>query len=70
MNKAASTSTESHRLTLSIAEAAEAVGVSQRTLERALADGRLASVQLGRRRLIRRAALEAWLLTLEQKASA
>lgn len=44
---------------LTIGEAAEYLRCSSRTIERQLADGRLASTEIGRRRLIWRADLDA-----------
>jgi excisionase family DNA binding protein len=40
------------RLTLSIEQAASCIGVSRRTITAMLADGRLRSVAIGRRKLI------------------
>lgn len=48
---------DAERLTVSVREAASALGVSQRTIERLVADGTLPSVTLNRRRLIPRQAL-------------
>lgn len=44
---------------LTITEAAEYVRVSERTIERRISEGRLDSTEIGRRRLIRRADLDA-----------
>jgi excisionase family DNA binding protein len=49
---------DAERLTLSVREAASVLGVSQRTIERLVADGTLRSVTLNRRRLIPRKALD------------
>ena len=46
------------KIALSIRDAASLLGVSQRTIERLIADGRLRSVTLARRRLIPRKAIE------------
>ena len=43
---------DSHRVTVSIAEAARRLGVSESTVRRAVGAGRLACVAVGRRRLI------------------
>ncbi len=48
-------------LVFSIAETAKALGVSERHIARLLASGALPSVRIGRRRLVRRAALKGWL---------
>jgi excisionase family DNA binding protein len=45
---------------LSIREAAERAGVSERSLERAIASGRLRSSTVGRRRLVHRDDLDAY----------
>jgi excisionase family DNA binding protein len=42
----------SEKLALSIEEAASVIGVSRRTISTMLADGRLRSVAIGRRKLI------------------
>lgn len=47
-----------NRLTLSVAEVAEALGVSRRTVYDMVADGRLRALNLGRRVVIPRVALE------------
>jgi excisionase family DNA binding protein len=46
------------RRALSIKEAAEACGLSRATLYRALADGRLKTLKVGARRLVRPEAIE------------
>lgn len=48
-------------LVLSIAETATALAVSQRHVARLLARQELPSIKIGRRRLIRREALKAWI---------
>jgi excisionase family DNA binding protein len=53
------------RLAYSPAEAAQALGISRARLYQLLDDGTLPSVKLGRRRLIRLAAIEALLDGLE-----
>lgn len=52
---------EEGREWLTIAEAAEYARVSSRTLERLLTGGRVPSTTLGRRRLVRRGDLDAFL---------
>lgn len=49
------------RLTLSIAEAATALGVSRALIAQECATGRLHSVKVGQRRLIPVASLNSWL---------
>lgn len=49
------------KLAYSVAEAAELLGVSRRTLDEALLRNEIPSVRLGRRRLVPRAGLDAWL---------
>ena len=49
------------RLTLSVAEAAAALGVSRTLVNQECVTGRLHSVKIGQRRLIPVASLEAWL---------
>lgn len=51
----------SNALAVSPAEAARLAGVSRSTLYVALKSGDLPSIKLGKRRLIRMTALEAWL---------
>jgi excisionase family DNA binding protein len=53
---------------LSLREAAEKLGISLRTLARLIATGEFPSLTIGRRRLIRSAALEAWLEAREMRA--
>jgi excisionase family DNA binding protein len=53
----------------SLQEVAEKLGVSPRTLARLIASGELPSLTIGRRRLIRSAALEAWLEAREMRAA-
>jgi len=52
-------------ITFSLDKAASESGLSQRTLRYAIARGELASVQVGRRRLIPAASLEKFLLQRE-----
>lgn len=40
------------RVALSVAEAAEATGLSRRTVERLIRSGELSSIRIGRRRLV------------------
>ena len=49
-------------ITVTVKRAAEESGLSQRALQYAIADGRLKSVQIGRRRLIPVRSLEDFLL--------
>ncbi|MGB9866581.1 MAG: helix-turn-helix domain-containing protein [Bacillota bacterium] len=49
------------KLALSVKEAAQRLGLSQKALYAHLAAGRLPCIRLGRRRLIPVAALERWL---------
>ena len=49
------------RIALGIDEAAAAVGVSRKTLRRAIDSGRLPSAKVGARRLIRPADLTRWI---------
>lgn len=53
--------TRDDRLSVSINEAVRLTGVGRTRIYEALGDGTLGSIKLGRRRLIRLAALEAWL---------
>ena len=55
------TSVSCTQLVLSISEAAEALAVSQRHIARLIASQQLPSIKIGRRRLMRRDALRAWL---------
>jgi excisionase family DNA binding protein len=48
-------------ITLAVPAAAKAVGVSSRTIQKFITTGELPSVQLGKRRLIRRVDLEAFI---------
>lgn len=50
-------------LTLTIPEAAEALGISPWLVRRAVRDGTLPHIQIGRRVLIPRKALDRWLTT-------
>ena len=49
------------KFALSMPEAAEALGMSLRKMEELVADGEIASLKIGRRRLIRPMALEDYL---------
>lgn len=49
-------------ITLSLRQAAQESGLSQRTLQYAIAEGRLRSVRVGRRRLVPVTALQSFLL--------
>ncbi len=49
------------RLTMTVAEAAAAVGVHHLTLRKAIARGELRAVRVGRRIIVPRSALEAFL---------
>lgn len=51
----------SNQLVLTVAETAEALALSPRTIARMLARHDLPSIKIGRRRLIRRDALRTWL---------
>lgn len=62
-------SREEVRLAYPIPEAAQAIGVGRTTLYAEIAAGRIATVTIGRRRLITRAALEAYLASLTDEAS-
>lgn len=53
-------------LALSLKETAEALSLSRRTLARLVASGALPSLRIGRRRLVRRDALAAWLEAREK----
>lgn len=55
----------SSRLTLTIAEAAKMLGIGRTTLYALIAGGELPSVSIGRKRLIRREALERFLAQRE-----
>lgn len=57
------------RLAYSVAEAAEALGMSRATVNVHIADGTIPSVKIGGRRLIRRDALDALLASSEGAAS-
>jgi excisionase family DNA binding protein len=52
---------ETERLTLSVVDAARACGISERTVRELIARGDLPVVRIGRRVLIVRTQLEAWL---------
>jgi excisionase family DNA binding protein len=54
-----------HVLAVSPAEAARVTGLGRTTIYAAITDGSLASLKVGRRRLVRIAALEAWLRAQE-----
>ena len=62
--------TTDKKLSLSVAEAALVIGVSQRTLEREIKTGSLPSFRIGKRRLIKRSSLEAWIRSQESEQSA
>ena len=55
---------------VSLKEVADTLCVSLRTVMRLVADGELPSVLIGRRRLIRRETLRAWLAGRELKQAA
>lgn len=59
-----------NRLALSPAEAAELLGITKPTLYKFLRDGRLPSLKMGTRRLIRRESLDAFLANLERGGAA
>ncbi len=54
------------KLTYSIPEAVAACGINKDTIYKAIWDGTLKSMKIGRRRLIRVESLKKWLETLEQ----
>ena len=54
-------SSRSHRAALSVTEAATAAGISRSFLYEAIAAGRLVSLKIGNRRLVRPTDLESWL---------
>jgi len=54
---------------ISLDKAAESLSISRRTVARLVKAGELASVTIGRRRLIRTAALQTWLIGREQHAA-
>lgn len=54
---------------ISLDKAAESLSISRRTVARLVASRELASVTIGRRRLIRTAALQAWLADREKHAA-
>lgn len=54
---------------ISLEKTAESLAISRRTVARLVASGELASVTIGRRRLIRTAALQAWLAGREKHAA-
>lgn len=58
---AVATGTQAERLTLTIEEAAATLGVSTRHLRTMIAEGEVPVARLGRRVLIVRTQLEAWL---------
>lgn len=61
-------STTTERVAFSITEAAELLGVGRTTLYNEVAAGRLPTVTIGRRRLITRTAVDAYLAGLEGPA--
>lgn len=60
---------EPSRLAVSPGEAARLLGIGRTRLYEEIGSGALPSFRLGRRRLIRMAAIEAWLLAQESNAS-
>ena len=56
------------RPTLSVAETADLLGISRWLVQQAVRDGSLPSVRVGRRILIPRVRLDAWLLGEDQNA--
>ena len=58
------------RLGLTIAESAEATTLSRETIKKAVRSGELAAVHIGRRVVIRPAALDAWLASNETDGAA
>ena len=62
-------SQESVQLAISIPNAANRAGVSRSTIYNQLGNGNLASLKIGKRRLIRVADLDAWLERLAGKAA-
>jgi excisionase family DNA binding protein len=52
------------KLTFTLKEAAQALGVSKSTLYKALAEGKLSAIKLGNRTLIPADALRAWLAAM------
>jgi excisionase family DNA binding protein len=58
------------KLTLTVAEAAQALGVAESTLFLQIKSGRVPSFQIGRRRLISKAALTAMLSTFDDMPKA
>ena len=54
-----------HRVALSVKEVAELIGMNKPTLYQYVNSGQLPSLKVGRRRLIRREALEKFLKDLE-----
>lgn len=61
-------SAKTERLTYSVAEAAQAVGISRRTIYELLRSRQLASIKIGSRRLIRSEELVRFLAELEDAA--
>jgi excisionase family DNA binding protein len=57
------------RKALSIDEAVKASGISRTKLYEFISSGELPSVKLGKRRLVRPEALDAWLTSKEQRAA-
>lgn len=60
-----SDSTSSDKLAVSTFQAADIAGVGRTTIYEAITNGALKSVKIGKRRLIRIAALDAWLQAQE-----
>lgn len=58
----------SAKVTLAVEEVMSLTGLSRQTIYDEINIGRLTSFKLGRRRLISRAALEAWISAMERRA--
>jgi excisionase family DNA binding protein len=54
---------------LSVEECAKATGISRAEIYIHIGSGELASIKLGRRRLVRRQSLQDWLISLEQRTA-
>lgn len=60
---------QARALAVRVEEAARLTGLGRTEIYKAIRDGRLASLKVGKRRLIRVAALQKWLASLEDSAA-
>jgi excisionase family DNA binding protein len=59
----------SHPLAVRVEDAAKLTSLGRTEIYRAIKDGHLASIKVGKRRLIRTDTLDRWLASLEQAAA-